>query len=287
MKVVHFHDPELIVMGLFLRLFGKKVIYDVHENVRQDILHKIWIRKSCRILLSKVAVLLEYMASIFFNGIVAATPIIANNFSNKNTFFIRNFPPLRKQEKYVESNDKKNIIIYIGTLSEARGIKQLIAASEYLEGVAELWLLGGWVNHAFKSECENMIGFKNTKYLGIVSHEDVNKILSKASVGLCTLHSIDTFKDSYPIKVFEYMQNGLPVLMSNFPMWQELFEDSVEYADPLNPIQIAKKIKLMLGNPTRLREMSAKGRILITEKFNWDLESRKLLDLYSRILNQC
>lgn len=106
MKVVHFHDPELIVMGLFLRILGKKVIYDVHENVRQDILHKMWVRPELRVLLSKVAVFLELMAS-FFSGIVSATPTIAKNFSNKNNYVIRNLPPLNNREVLVETKQKR------------------------------------------------------------------------------------------------------------------------------------------------------------------------------------
>lgn len=283
MKVVHFHDPELIVMGLILKLFGKKVIYDVHENVRQDMLHKMWVKPALRLMLSKAAVLLEFLAGIFFNGIVTATPIIAKNFSNKNTFVIRNLPPLKKQGVLVEKKRDKNIVIYIGTLSDARGIKELIATAEYLTGKGELWLLGGWNDEAFKLECEAMPGFKNTKYLGMVNHEEVTKILSEVSIGVCTLHPIDTFKDSYPIKVFEYMQNGLPVLMSNFEMWQELFGDLCEYVDPMNPQQMAEKISAMLGNPSRLEEMSAKGKIVINEQFNWDSEAKNLEELYHKI----
>jgi glycosyltransferase involved in cell wall biosynthesis len=283
MKVIHFHDPELIVMGLLLRMLGKKVIYDVHENVRQDILHKMWVWPALRVLLSKVAVFFELMASFFFSGIVSATPTIAKNFSNKNNYVIRNLPTLNNREVLVETKRKQNVIIYIGTLSEARGIKELIAAAEHLVGVAELWLLGGWNDEVFKLECEKMVGFINTNYIGMVNHEEVTKILSEATIGLCTLHPIDTFKDSYPIKVFEYMQNGLPVLMSNFEMWRELFGDLCEYTDPMNPIQMAEQIKSMLSRPGRLLEMSAKGKVVINEQFNWDSESRSLEELYSKI----
>lgn len=282
-KVVHFHDPELIIMGLLLRLLGKKVIYDAHENVRQDILHKEWVRPEFRFLLSKIAVFFELMASIFFNGIVSATPAIAKNFSNKNNYVIRNLPPLKKKSELVEAKRNKNIVVYVGTLSEARGIKELITAAEHLTGVAKLWLLGGWNSEKFKLECENMAGFINTNYLGMVNHEEVSKILSEATIGLCMLYPIDTFKDSYPIKVFEYMQNGLPVLMSDFDKWKELFGDLSEYTDPMNPIQIANHIKFLLGNPSRLEEMSAKGKVVINEQFNWDSESRSLIELYRKI----
>jgi glycosyltransferase involved in cell wall biosynthesis len=283
-NVVHFHDPELIILGLFMKLLGKKIIYDVHENVRQDIMHKVWLKPILRYFLSKAAVFLESLASNFFNGIISATPTIAKNFNNNNTYVVRNFPTFKKQEVLFKIKEKKYIIIYIGTLSKTRGIQEIISAAGHLIGVAELWLLGTWNDELFRTECEEMLGYKNTRYIGVVNHEDVAKILSEVSIGLCTLHPIDTFKDSYPIKVFEYMQNGIPVLMSNFDMWQELFGNSSEYIDPMNPLKIAEKIMEMLNNPTRLEEMSRKGQIAVNEQYNWDSESRLLVEFYNKIL---
>ena len=41
--IYHFHDPELMGVGLALRLCGKKVVYDVHEDVPLQIMNKTWI----------------------------------------------------------------------------------------------------------------------------------------------------------------------------------------------------------------------------------------------------
>ena len=53
--IYHFHDPGLLPASLLLRLFGKKVIYDVHEDVPRDILLKTWIPALIRGLVAKAA----------------------------------------------------------------------------------------------------------------------------------------------------------------------------------------------------------------------------------------
>jgi glycosyltransferase involved in cell wall biosynthesis len=284
-KIIHFHDPELIFIGFLLKLFGKKIIYDVHENYRQTIMNKKWVILPFRFIFSKILIFLEFISSIFFDLIITTTPVIANNFKYNNTHIIRNFPIISSPEFFTSNVCNNNVIIYIGSLSSMRGIKELITAAGHLIGVSELWLLGPWEDESFKSECELMVGYNNTKYLGLVNHEDVKIILHKATIGICLLHPIDSFKDSYPIKVFEYMQSGLPILMSNFDMWQQLFGNSCEYIDPMNPLKIAEKIMEMLNNPDRLEEMSRECQILVNEHFNWNSEARLLIESYKKILN--
>ena len=51
-RLVHFHDPELILLGLVLKCFGYKVVYDVHEDVPRQILDKHWIPSFLKPILS-------------------------------------------------------------------------------------------------------------------------------------------------------------------------------------------------------------------------------------------
>ena len=44
----HLHDPELLITGQVLRLLGKKVVFDMHENLIADIGTKIYFPKYLR-----------------------------------------------------------------------------------------------------------------------------------------------------------------------------------------------------------------------------------------------
>lgn len=284
--IYHFHDPELIFVGVLLRLLGKKVIYDVHEDVPKQILNKNWmgnvnIRKFAAFIMNIV----EQIGALLFNRIVVATPDIAKNFPKNKTIILRNFPILKLIDNAVPINHKKSrsVIIYAGGLTKVRGIKGIVQSMEHIGDKAELWLLGKWESEKFRGECKNLEGWKYTKYLGHKSLEEVYSCLKISKVGISILYPVKNYLTGLPVKTFEYMACSLPVVMSNFPYWQEIFRDCALFVDSYNSKDIAEKVLYLLDNPNEAKELGKKGRKLIEEKYSWEIESKKLLEMYENM----
>jgi len=285
--VYHFHDPELIPVGLGLRLFGKKVIYDVHEDVPQQILTKDWIGNSIvRKIISLFFKGFENLSCAFFNGIVAATPDIAKKFPSQKTITLRNFPILEliDKAKPININKQRPIIIYAGGLTKIRGIKEIIQAMEFVGEKAELWLLGKWESEEFKKECESLKGWRYTKYLGLKPLEEVYMYLKCADIGLHCVCRIKRYMMGLPIKVFEYAVARLPIIISDSAYWKNKFGECALFVNPYDPKEIAEKILYFLNNPDKAKKLGDNGRKLVEEKYSWEIESQKLIDLYKEIL---
>lgn len=79
--VYHFHDPALIPAGFLLKALGKRVIYDVHEDLSTETYAKEWLPAWMRRIAAAAAVGMEKLADRIFDGIVVATEPIGKRFS--------------------------------------------------------------------------------------------------------------------------------------------------------------------------------------------------------------
>lgn len=285
--VYHFHDPEFIIFGILLKLYNKKVIYDVHEDVPKQILNKKWIgSRGIRIVVSFIMDILEKFSTLFFTNIIVATDSIANHFPKHKTTILRNLPILKIIDDILPASSAKNkpIIIYAGGLTRIRGIREIIQSMEYINEKAELWLLGNWESDKFKEECEAVKGWVKTKYLGFKPLEEVYSLMKSAEIGISILYPVKNYLTSLPVKTYEYMACSLPVIMSDFPYWKEIFGDFALFANPNNPEDIAQQILFLLEHKDRATELGKKGREFAETRYNWETESKKLLKLYQTIL---
>src|SRR5690606_32233747 len=100
----------------------------------------------------------------------------------------------------------------------------IVAACALARYGARLNLGGRFSERPVEAQVRRMEGWKNVNELGFLDREGVRAVLSRSVAGLVTLRPITNYLDSLPVKMFEYMSAGLPVIASDFPLWREIIE---------------------------------------------------------------
>lgn len=283
--IYHFHDPELLPYGLKLRRKGKKVIFDSHEHTVEAIMEKKWLPAPLRKL--TYWTFRGYQASICrkLSAIITVSPHMVAFFKqyNLNTVQIANFPIFLQDDSAV--SPRENRIIFAGGISDQWMHVSILKALEQIPGCR--YTLCGPVQDNYLAQLQSLPGWSKTDYLGRIPHEKVAEQMARCAVGLAVLRPgrNSDWKNGTigNTKIFEEMMAGLPVVCTDFVLWKE-FVDRWHCGicvDPENVDEIAGAIRYLLDHPEEARRMGENGRRAVKEEFNWAVEERKLLALYS------
>jgi glycosyltransferase involved in cell wall biosynthesis len=282
--IYHFHDPELIPVGLKLKKMGKKVIFDVHEDVPKQILAKPYATIFLRKMMSWAYALYENYAARKFDYIITPTPIINARFIQWNrSKEVRNYPILKEFNSTINWEDRVSVMCHIGSLARTRGIVELIKVVE-LSGIP-LELGGNFRPASLEDEVKDMPGWSNVHFHGFLSREGVRSVVSQAKIGMVTLHPTQSYLEAYPVKLFEYMAAGLAIVASDFPLYRELLKDypCAYFVDPLEPEQIASTVKNFMANEDQMKTMGKIAKDAANAIFNWDVEVKNLYQVYAEL----
>lgn len=287
--IAHFHDPELLPWAVLLRLSGIKVVYDVHEDVPRQVSRNPRLPQWARRVMPPLVSLAEWIGARLINGVVAASPVIADRFPAGRTALVRNFPLL--DELHAPDStpmDKRPLeFTYVGTISEDRNIYRMIEAVSRLPAkAARLRLAGTFSIEETQRRAEAMPEWSSVKFEGWTSREGVAAVLADGRAGLVLLKPVPHEMETLPIKLFEYMAAGLPVISSDFPIWRAIV-DGAEcglLVDPTDTDAIVKAMQWIIDNPDTSQEMGLRGRHAVEERFNWNLEAATLVRFYGQRL---
>jgi len=165
-------------------------------------------------------------------------------------------------------------VCYVGGISGDRGEEIM---REAIKGTNARLIIAG--DHEKKEE---VVKGAEIEYTGKLDRKQVNDLYSEAKIGLVLLKPLKNYVNSLPIKMFEYMAAGLPVICSNFETWKEIIESincgiCVE-TDDID--KISEVIKKLLNDKSLAEKMGENGYNYVQEIFNWKIESVKLIQLY-------
>ncbi len=284
--IYHFHDPELIPIGLKLLKKNKKVIYDVHEDVPKQLLSKPYLNKFILKIIASAFEKYENKSAKKFTAIVTVVPEITNRLKqyNDKTVEVRNYPKLNEFAKInVQWKDRENAMVYIGSISEIRGIYEMMQVA-YRSGI-KLHLAGNFSTPSLETDLQNHKEWEQVIYHGILNREEIVGLLSNVKIGLLLLHPVPNHLIGLNTKIFEYLAAGLLIIASDMPHYKEIIEmNNCGFCiNPFDTDVITEKVRYLINNDQVAEEMGLNGRRAIEQYYNWENEEKKLIELYKFI----
>jgi len=283
--IYHFHDPDLLPLGNKLKRKGKKVIFDSHEDVPEQIKDKTWIPKLIRGLIAKVYSYYEKASLKRYDSVITVTPHIVERLSkiNFNTIMVTNYPILGSVSN--TNREPQNAICFAGGINEEWNHDKIIKALENIDGVK--YILAGTGTKQYIDFLRSLPGWNKVNYVGKVPHEEVKNIYAQSIAGIALNYSNQAKNEGTlgNTKLFEFMEAGLPVICSNYRLWKEIVEENNcgICIEPNNIEEIKNAINYIINNPEEARIMGENGRKAVIEKYNWKTQEEILLKLYAKL----
>lgn len=287
--VMHVHDFPMLRAGVeFARLRKVPLIYDAHElyyaqvqlplatQRRYKAAEKRWMRHADR--------------SITVNPYIAR--LMAERYGVPEPAVILNAAPLRSKaevhplrERFGLSADTR-IVLYQGWISDNRGIDKLVlAARDFAPGtVLVLVGYGAYLDTLQALVAEHGLNGRVFFYGGVDS-DQMHPITCDADLGVIPYFGVDD-NNHYcsPNKLFEFAIAELPFLCNDLPFLRDVaqrFGNGVT-ADLTDPARVAEAVSRVLGDPQALAQLRA-AALAAKRELNWEVESRKLLDIYASL----
>lgn len=293
--IYHFHDPELIPTGIILKFLGKNVIYDIHEYYTEILLSSknISVRNNIikDILRFTLKFILEKVPKYTFDWLIFPTESLKREFDSPlKSSVLLNLPTIDEIEKHINPDSQERIfdIVFAGTVSPFRMKFMLeIAQKLCLLEVNYKWLFVGIPSETIKWVYKNYKKEFLERYIvmvGRIPYEVLLKYLEKSKIGF-NYHPFEKrFNVAIPMKVFEYMLVGLPVVSTALPELNCYLRNNIHaiLVNSQNPLEYANALYDLIRNPGKASEIARNGRELILNQLNWEMsESSKLLRIYN------
>lgn len=294
--VIHLHDPELYFLSPLLKLCGRRVILDIHENYNVTISKKKYLKRGYAVLLEWVMKLYLRFTLPTANAIILAWPALEDVFLgyNPKRIVVRNLPRLEETHRTIKPgreslSDRK--FVYLGLINEARGALKLFEWVDlYRKRTGNTLRIDfyGKIAKEFEPKFTDCIEkCPSVHYNGIVRSSEVESVLDKYDFGFVFFSNIRNHLYSEPNKLFEYYRSGVVPICSNLPRMNEIIGDSqsglvVNLSSSLG-IGIDEFINLF-SNENNINEHIQNGYNYLLNN-NWQKEYEKLKKLYDEILD--
>lgn len=275
------HAVDMPALQLAIKNKGNaKIVYDAlelwRENCttldRKDLKESACINHANRIFVESVPSL-EYMQLIINKPIPIDVVRVAKP---------------KQYDKYEKPNNKKFTLIFMGCISETRFLKEAIEVVEEYDDVQ--LLIGGCPqgDKSYKDIMEAIKNAKNTFFMGQVHFSKVIPLTRKADcvLNMVTPHNFNN-ASGLTNKQFEAMIAGRPIICSRDTYSGRFTKNyNTGICNAYTKEGLASAIQILKDSPALCELYGRRAFQLGQLKFNWELESKKVLKAYRELLNE-
>jgi len=202
---------------------------------------------------------------------------------------VRNLPvfsQLKKLDHQEKAEGQTKVILYQGALNLGRGIEAAIRSMQYMEG-AELWLAGdGDVANQLKGLVVELNLNHKVKFLGRLPLHKLHEVTCQADLGISLEEDLGlNYRFSLPNKLFDYIQAGVPVLVSNLPEMRKIVDHYQvgAVAETHQRKELAELLKSALFDQEK-RAMWKQNLPRAASELCWENEEVVLMQVYEQFL---
>lgn len=292
--IYQFHDIELIEVGRKISKKGKRVVFDSHENWPGYVAELVAKPYSCCYKLIVKLIEFYYRRTLHnFSAIYSVSPNMVDDIQRLTStpvYFVPNYP-FSHDMVPISSHDKKNKFIYQGTVYGISNQETIVKALQKIEGGVSYNVVG-LVSDTLKEKMQLLDGRKSVEFTNWVSPFELEKIMNECLAGIVVL-------DYSPVccgkegqlgsnKIFEYMKVGLPVICTDFDLWQSMIISKYNCGiaiPPRDEDKMTEAINYFLSHKEEAFEMGKRGQQAIVKEFCWELFEQEFVIRYNTIVN--
>ena len=272
--IIHFHEFELSFP--FFSYFMKKPkilhLHGINYNfIKRHHISRFLLKHLTHIYVSISKQMTKKLVAL---GIPKSKIIYVPNSIDTNLF-----KPRKRKEK--------NLLLYVGRISELKGLHILIKALEFLKENVHLVIIGppAWNNNYYQNllnliENENKKGKHSIEYLGAMEQSEIVEWYQKASILI-----LPSFAEGFPVTILEALSCKTPVIatpVGGVPEIIKNHETGILFP-PGDIIRLAEAIDYLLENEDIRLKMACRGRILVKEKYSLENACKKLCSIYRQL----
>ncbi len=268
-EIIYSRDELPLFLLSFLK---KKIVWEVHMGNLN-----IFIRRLIRQKVYIIAITNALKDFYLSHGTDAHMVHVAPDGVDLDQFSVT----ITKEEarRHLGLPDQERLVLYTGHLYEWKGVDILAEAAKYLDQSVKVVFVGGTEKHvvSFRERYKHL---KNVMIIGQRPYEQIPLYLKAADLLVLPNSAKEDISRLYtsPMKLFEYMASGTPIVVSDLPSLREVLDSFMAFFfSPDNPRSLAQTIKSVLGSSQEARLKSDKARLKSGE-YAWDKRAGKILE---------